>query len=221
MADGGPVYFETDLNRLIVEPWNAFSSLVLLIPAIYFLFLLRGNYSRYRFIAFFCAPLLLLGGLGSTLFHAFRVSSVFLIMDVFPVIVLTLGVSIYFLYRISGNWWVPTIVMILSFGLRWASSPFFEGQGAININYFITGSLIFIPAILYVRKTHAKAVWLIVMSAVLFSLALTFRFVDDLPNPGLSMGTHWLWHVFSASGALLLGMYLYRSKEAESNNEKV
>ena len=73
--DDGPIYRETtDLSQFIVEPWNAFSSLTFWIPACIFLWQLQGRYRQQAFVVYFCIPMLVLGGLGSTLFHALRSS---------------------------------------------------------------------------------------------------------------------------------------------------
>ncbi len=77
LSDGGPVYFETNLQNFIVEPWNAFSSLTIVLPAIYFLIKLYGKYRNYAFVIYFCCPLLLIGGFGSTFYHAFRSLTIF------------------------------------------------------------------------------------------------------------------------------------------------
>jgi len=95
MHDHGPVYHETDLSNFVAEPWNALSSLIIALPAVYFLIKYRGQYKIHAFIIYFCAPLLIMNGLGSTLFHAFRAHVFFLIMDVLPVVILTLGISIF------------------------------------------------------------------------------------------------------------------------------
>lgn len=219
--DGGPVYHETDLSQFIAEPWNAISSLVFLVPVFIFLWKLRGNYRKHLFIIAFCAPLLLAGGLGSTLFHAFRSTVIFLILDVLPIVILTMGVSIYFLYRISGNWYIPAVVILASFGLRWLTSEFFQGQDAINIYYAITGSLIFIPAIVYLIRTKGSHWPWIAATVVLFILALLFRFIDDMPDPGMPVGTHWLWHVFCASGAYALGMYIIKTSGKDEEEQEI
>ena len=61
--DGGQLYKETDFSRPIVEPWNAVSSLAILLPAVYWAFKIRNNYRKYPFLAL-CLPLLFMGGLG-------------------------------------------------------------------------------------------------------------------------------------------------------------
>ncbi len=69
MTDGGPYYTETNPANFIVEPWNAISSLLYLLPAIYWATKIRKHIRENSFVAF-CVPLLILGGLGSTFFHA-------------------------------------------------------------------------------------------------------------------------------------------------------
>ncbi|EMR01263.1 hypothetical protein [Cesiribacter andamanensis] len=95
-ADGGPVYAETDLSRPLVEPWNAVSSLAILLPAVYWALRLRGQYRQHPFLAL-CLPLLFLGGLGSTLYHAFRSHRLWLMLDITPTALLTLLLALFFL----------------------------------------------------------------------------------------------------------------------------
>ncbi|HSG67295.1 MAG TPA: hypothetical protein VK994_01215, partial [Bacteroidales bacterium] len=84
LDDGGPIYAETGAGEgLLVEPWNALTSLLMLIPVIYWLIRLRNDMGSYRFMLYII-PLMALGGLGSALFHGFRASVFFLIMDVAP-----------------------------------------------------------------------------------------------------------------------------------------
>ena len=104
LSDGGPIYTETNPDHWIVEPWNAISSLMIVIPAIIWLFKIRGQFKDYRFLIF-AIPLMVLGGTGSTLFHAFRVSQFFLFMDVLPTAILTLSLSIYFWVKVFKRWW--------------------------------------------------------------------------------------------------------------------
>ncbi|MBN2681758.1 MAG: hypothetical protein JXR58_04570 [Bacteroidales bacterium] len=208
MSDGGPIYHETDLSHFIAEPWNAFSSLVIALPAIYFLWKLKGNYKLYSFVIYFCAPLLIAGGIGSTLFHAFRAHTFFLVLDIAPIAVLTMGLSVWFIYRLIPKWYYVAAIVVFLFLLRGIIFTYFEGSDAINIMYFYTGSLIFVPGLLFVRKTNYCCLNLLLLSTLMFGISLFFRFYDDFPEQFMHMGTHWLWHVFSGIGALFLGLYL-------------
>jgi len=213
LSDGGPWYHETNLDHFIVEPWNAWSSLTFLIPAIAFLWKLRGAYSRHPFITYIAIPLLMLGGTGSTLYHAFRASQAMLLLDFLPIALLTLSVSIYFLYHVTRSAWLTALIVLGSFSLRFLIWGRVDGHAAINLSYAITGTLIFVPALIYLHQTAYLSVRTLTFSIVAFVLALFFRYADELPTPWIPMGTHWLWHVFCAIGAWFLGMYLYTTRE--------
>lgn len=210
MADGGPIYKETNLSRFIVEPWNAFSSLAYLLPVFYLLIKLRGSYLKNKFIIFFCAPLLFIGAIGSTLYHAFRAAAWLMYLDVLPIAILTFGISIYFFSRIINEWWWIVIIVIFSLILRHFAFALLSMQAAINVSYIITGAMIFIPALIYVVKSQFFAVKWLLMATILFAIALFFRYFDDFTNWFYGIGTHWLWHVCGAFGAFFLGIYLVK-----------
>lgn len=210
IMDHGPLYKETDLSHFIAEPWNAVSSLTFLVPVFYWLYKLRGQYRRYAFLVG-CMPLLVLGGLGSTLFHAFRASRWLLIMDFLPIIILTLAVSIYLWYRAVGNWWIVAIITLLSFGIRYYTFRYLHGQQAINISYFITGCMMFIPALIFLYRTRFAGAAYLVTAVLLFILALFFRYIDMRVDISfLPMGTHFLWHTACGVGIMFLSYYLVR-----------
>jgi hypothetical protein len=216
MLDGGPIYHETHPGHVIVEPWNAISSLLFWVPVIYFLIRLRGHYKEHLFLIVWCSPLLFIGGLGSAIFHAFRSHRFFLFMDFVPIAILTLSVSIYFFLRLMKWWWV-VLIMLLTIALRFVLFAFFRGQGAINASYFMTGVLIFLPALLFVIKSRFFSVSLLIWALICFAVALFCRYADGWQHMPLPMGTHWLWHVFSAAGAWLLGAYLVRIEKLRSS----
>src|SRR5688572_16196872 len=119
LPDGGGQYAETNLNHFIVEPWNALSSLFFLIPAIYWGLKIRKNIRENSFIAF-CVPLLTLGGLGSTFFHAFRSSPLLLWMDELPILILTLSVSAYLWQKIIRNGLITfSLILCILFLRKW------------------------------------------------------------------------------------------------------
>lgn len=207
--DGGVLYAETDLNNIVAEPWNALSSLTFLIPVVYWFIKLKGQYRNYPFLVA-CMPLLVLGGIGSTIYHAFRTSYFFLLMDVVPIAFLTLMVGIYFWWKVTNKWSYVAIISIIFITLRFMvyNEIAFGRQQAINISYFITGIMIFVPAFLLLLKTDYHGVKTVMAATFLFILSLMFRQIDT-PFFFLPMGTHWLWHVSCAAGAYFLGQYLY------------
>lgn len=208
LKDGGALYAETNLDYFIVEPWNALSSLFLVIPAVYWAIKLKNRYRDFPFIAC-CIPLLFLGGMGSTLFHAFRASPFFLYLDVLPAALLSFTLGIYFWKRVSGNWWLAGGMALFIILCRLLVSSHFPSHTAANLSYALTGMFIFVPLIWLLYRTRFGGSQLIFMAILFFAISLFFRETDAWEVQVFPMGTHFLWHIFSAAGAFYLAEYLY------------
>lgn len=217
VPDSGPVYRETtDLSHFIVEPWNAFSSLTFLIPAVVFLWKLRGRYADYAFLIYFCIPMLIIGGLGSTFFHAFRSSGWLLAMDVLPIVFLVLGISIWIWLKVLNQKWMLFPILVVFFGLTYFSQLFLTGQDRISASYVVRGAMLLIPCFWYLSKTHFQHVNYLITATFSFALALVFRYADEkIYISFMPWGTHWLWHISTAIGAWFLGEYLIRNTKQE------
>lgn len=218
-SDDGPVYRETtDLSQFIVEPWNAYSSLTFLVPAFFFLWKLRGRYVDNAFLVYFCIPMLILGGLGSTFFHAFRSSGWLLAMDVLPIVFLVLALSIWMWLKVLSKKWMIVPVIITFVGLTYLTRISLEGQDRISAGYLVRGAMLLIPCFWFLRKTQFKHGRLLFYTTFFLTLALTFRFLDEkVYLEFMPWGTHWLWHVSTAFAACFLGEYLIRSNERVNN----
>lgn len=209
ITDGGPWYAETHItDNLIVEPWNAFSSLAIAAPAIYFLWKIRKNPMQYGFLLA-AIPFLLINGIGSTLFHGLRTSRVFLLMDFMPALILTLMITVYFWAKVLPKWWMGFLAVTPVFLLRFGIIDFIPGQGGINMSYTISGIAFLLPVFLILRKYQFKKSINIIISALCFVLAIYFRQVDKEFTDYVAFGTHFLWHIFTGIGAFLLADYLY------------
>lgn len=219
ITDGGPWYAETHVtDSLIVEPWNAFSSLAIAAPAVYFLWKIRKNPTQYGFLLA-CIPFLFLNGLGSTLFHGLRTSRIFLLMDFMPALVLTLLITVYFWAKALPKWWMGIIAVTPVFLMRFGVIDLIPGQGGINTSYTISGIAFLLPVFLILKKYQFKKSWDIAIGALCFVLAIYFRQVDKDFTNIFPWGTHFLWHIFSGIGAFLLADYLYfiRSEELKKS----
>lgn len=212
--DGGPFYAETDLSILFSEPWNAISSMAIVLPAVYWAVKLKGNVKNFSFI-FYCVPLLILGGMGSTLFHAFRNSEYLLWMDVFPTAILMFSVGVYFWLKIIPNWWGTVSIVVPGTILRYATYEVFPEEVAVNVSYFIAGTIVFFPLIFYLVKTGFEKGSFIILSVLFLILSLVFREMDHRVTHILPMGSHFLWHIFSGIGAFFLAKYLYHIRIKE------
>ena len=221
ITDGGPWYAETHItDSLIVEPWNAISSLAIAAPAIYFLWKIRKNPKQYAFLLA-AIPFLFLNGLGSTLFHGLRTSRIFLLMDFMPALILTLMITVYFWSRVLPKWWMSFAVITPVFLLRFGVIDLIPGQGGMNTSYMISGIAFLLPVFLILRKYQFKKTINIIVGAICFVLAIYFRQVDKEFTDLLPFGTHFLWHIFSGIGVFLLADYLFfiRNRELEAKSQ--
>jgi hypothetical protein len=215
LHDGGPLYAETNLDQFIVEPWNALSSLVIVAPALYWLFVIRKDLKNYGFLLF-CVPFILLGGMGSMLFHAFRSSPWLLHLDVYPIVALTFFISAYFWSKVFNSTGLA-LLLIAGVGLlTYNLFSFLPSHTAINLSYLIRGIALFLPIIFVLSRSGYTGLKQMIISVVLFVISLAFREIDARASiQFLPMGTHFLWHVFSGMGAFYLGSYLYRVRNYE------
>lgn len=214
MDDMGPVYAETGGDGFLVEPWNSLTSLLMLIPVIYWLIRIRKESGTYNFMLY-AIPLMALGGVGSALFHGFRAHVGFLIMDVAPSALLTLSLAIYFWYKLLRKWYWVLILFIPMILIRFLVFSMMPEHMAINTSYFITGMTILLPIPFLLYRMNYKGAWSIGLTLVSFGLALMFREADARAAIYFSIGTHFLWHVFSAIGGYFILQYLYIFRKTE------
>ncbi len=211
MPDGAPFYAETQASAWIKEPWNAVSSLTFWLPVFYWAGKLRGKYHQHWFLSA-CLPLLFLGGLGSALFHGFRVSRFLLWLDVLPTLVIFVGLTLYFWQKILPNVWALVGLVGTILVLQGLVMTIFEPAVAVNYSYIIRGTALFLPAALLLKRIAYKGTLLLFLAIGFFILAIVFRSVDKAPFmlQIFSMGSHWLWHLSTVVGAFYLAEFLYR-----------
>ena len=209
--DSGPIYQETLSGRLPVEPFNTFSNIFFLLIIIYFSIKVYKDYKNHRFLAW-SLPVLFLGFIGGTVYHATRSHDVWMYMDWLPIIILCLGVSIYYSTKlhVDRNWKILLILLVLFLVLGVQLLPVSQHLNT-SIGYIATAIGILLPIILYFF-TNKKDQWGYVLLAVLsFGFAISFRILDNFMYI-LPMGTHWLWHTFGALSVFFLMNYIYREK---------
>lgn len=221
IRDSGPFYHEFHADALVKEPWNAYSSLFFLVPVIFWVWKLRGQY-RENMIITILLPLLFLNGVGSTLYHAFRASDYFMFLDGMPPMIASIILTGYMWNKVLKSIWRSIGVMLLFYvsGITVVVTlrPVL-GDGVINLSYLFTGICFLLPAIYFLVRTGFYKWQLLVGSLLLLGLALLFRSLDyPTPNPFpglLPQGTHFLWHIVSANAVFSLGYYLYFTKNIE------
>jgi hemolysin III len=216
--DSGPIYRETLMGRIPVEPWNTWSNAVFLLVVIYWSWRVYPNARRHLFLAG-ALPVLFIGFVGGTVFHATRSHEAWLLMDWVPIVVLCMACMGLFARR-AGIGWLPLVVLlVLPFVLRyfmlrvWNWPP----HVVMNAGYSVLGSVMLLPIAMHLRRNGwAQWPW-IATSAVCFGVAVTFRSLDRSPLLGaLPMGGHWLWHTWGGIAVHFLMGYIWRDDRRRS-----
>lgn len=213
LADGGPRYLETDLTQVIVEPFNTVTAVLFLFLAGMWLVSLWGRFRQRPFLTF-CLPILAIGGVGGTIWHATRSSRVWLMMDWMPIAILCVASGIYLLSKLLGKRWPYAFAIIpLFWGLQrfnWTVIGSYSKHIAIGIGYSSMALLILLPAVGVLIKTGWRNGGWLLASVVCFALAMTCRSTDRMWPETFPMGTHFLWHVFGLLAAHFIIEYLDR-----------
>ncbi|MBW2960262.1 ceramidase [Mesonia aestuariivivens] len=209
--DSGPIYRETLAGRLPVEPFNTFSNILFLSIVIYFSLKVYKNVKQQAFLAF-ALPVLLIGFIGGTIYHATRSHEIWLLMDWVPIVILCLSASIYFTFKDGENslqkYGLLVIVLLLLFGVELINWP---NQLGTSIGYISTAIGLLLPMCIYLVKTNFIYGKYILFALLSFSAAISFRIIDQRLDL-FEMGTHWLWHSFGAISVFFLMQYIYKDR---------
>lgn len=212
--DRGPIYLETVMGRLPVEPWNTASNLLFLALIVYWTWrLVRAGIGPHRFIAG-ALPVLFVGWVGGTIYHATRSANIWLFLDFGPIALLVVATAVFFWRRVRLPWlWVPFVVL-------GPSAAVMDGIAALGLPR-VMGPMLGYPTLalsllLPVLWNLAREGWadlrLVLAALIVFALAVMFRTFDSrLLVDLLPMGTHWLWHSLGAVAVQLLIAYIWRS----------
>lgn len=214
-ADFGPIYTETIMGRFPVEPFNTFSNLIFLVIVIWFSFRIRQFPSRYPLILVIL-PILFIGFIGGTVFHATRSSRVWLIMDFMPIFILAMLAAYHFWLALSKSRTIAFFGMLspilLSYLLRTLLGNSY--QLGISLGYASLALALLLPIFLLCRSEKWRGLVYLLSAVGTFSLALFFRIIDkDIGAKVFPMGTHFLWHIFGGVSVGLLLQYVILQNE--------
>ncbi|MGA8853534.1 MAG: hypothetical protein WB492_05080 [Christiangramia sp.] len=209
--DSGPIYQETLAGRLPVEPFNTYSNIFFLIIIIYFSLKVYRDYQNHRFLAW-SLPVLFLGLVGGTVYHATRSHDIWMYMDWLPIVILCLAVSVYYTIKLKATWQkrllLIFIVLFLVLGIRLIPLP---QHLKTSVGYIGTVIGLLLPIITYFYTTKLHHWGLVLLAFLSFGLAISFRILDNFVDL-LPLGTHWLWHIFGALSVFFLMNYIYKDK---------
>jgi len=215
-SDFGPIYAETIMGRFPVEPWNTGSNLLFLLLIIYLVYRTRLDFRRYALVVG-ALPILSIGFVGGTIFHATRSANLWLRMDFIPIFILSLLVAFYFWRELLGGSVravIVTLVLFLVIRAPWYLEEYF-GELAISFKIGIAYSGLAVALILPAIFLSARSGWLnlhLLLAAIAsFSCGIVCRTIDSgLGAKLLPMGTHFLWHIFGATSVYFMFEYVLR-----------
>ncbi len=208
----GPIYLETDLARTIVEPLNAVTAALFLIVAAMWLVKLRSRWRQRPFLLV-CVALLTVGGVGGTIYHAFRGNAVWLFLDWVPIAILGVAGSVYLFAKLLKQWGYALLVVPGYVAFQFGNfNVFFQRSRhvAIAISYTTLALLPLIPAVIILIKTRFRNGWCPLAALACFGVALFCRQYDANWPDLFPRGIHFLWHVFGAVATYLIFVYFDR-----------
>ncbi len=214
-ADFGPIYLETNLSRFPVEPFNTYSNLCFLALVLYFAYRTKFSLKDHP-LTVSALPILLLGFVGGTIYHATRSHSIWLVLDFVPIAVLSLMAAAYLWHKITRRWILTVLLMVglVVFPRAFIWTLDFPRSLKITTGYGILALSIILPAIIHCKKQRWKSISLLLLTFVSFSIALFFRWFDQNgAAEHLPMGSHFLWHLFGAVSTAGMMSYLFGVEE--------
>jgi hypothetical protein len=212
MQPFGPQYCETPAlidGNFPVEPWNAISSLVIVLYGLLTLWLAI----RMRpppWLLLLLGSLLVLNGAGSVLWHGLRTRWA-LTLDVAPALILVALAAFLWARKVAPLWQVLVMLALLigtPFLARYIDLSGIPGGWAI-----LRGGVIVLAGIWLVARTVpvSRPAALTGGLALGFALvALSARSLDPYACGHLEQGSHFLWHVFLSTAAFMLMLTLVR-----------
>jgi hemolysin III len=154
--------------------------------------------------------ILLAGGIGGTIYHAFRQWQFFFYLDVVPIVLLCAVAAIYLWIRLRPKWMYIFIALAIVPIVNLVTY-FFRGQRhlAIMVHYLSLAALVVTPLVMVLVRTNYRHAKWIKLALVCFGFAFLFRFLDPVLKQ-LPTGTHFLWHLGGAATTYCLMEYFYR-----------
>lgn len=221
MPPFGPMYCETPATItgiFPVEPWNAYSSMVIVLFGLLASWLVARRTPRAYELYFVCA-LLVVNGVGSTLWHGLRERWA-LTLDVMPALIFVLIVAVLWARKVAPLWQallLGLVLLVTPFALNYFELNFYGRFGTMGV-------VITLAAIWLVTQTMRLSRPAALSGGVALVLAigaLTFRSIDSMTCDTVSFGSHFLWHILLSSAAFLCIRTLVLLAEATPSESRL
>jgi len=207
--DGGIIYTETDMHRIVPEPLNTVTAGCFMIIAVYWLIRLNGFSIKSLFLSI-ATYILLIGSIGGTAYHGLRLYRFFILMDWVPIVILCMLACAYFWAKVLKKWVYSAVVIFLIFLLQFFIRRYMEQHNhldwGISINYGLMALMVITPLLIYLSRTRFNYSFLVFPAIICFAMALFFRVSDGWHL--LPVGTHFLWHTLAAGATQMIFLYV-------------
>ena len=186
-------YCERSGNGFFSEPLNLLSNIAMLVSAylIFLMFRSSGLKNKKYWIFFY---LVLLIGIGSSLWHSFRTSFTHA-LDAVP-IYLFLLTFLYFYLRNFLKTTFAIVVTALFLAFQVTVSIYLPEFANGSIRHLVNASTFVVLALLFYRRKKKISIDFII-ALVAYSLGILFRSIDSAVCKTFPLGTHFLWHIFT------------------------
>jgi len=163
--------------------------------------------------------LVMLIGIGSTVFHSFP-SPTTELMDIIPIVLFIVLFFISIIVRVGRTGPFETVICLMAFVF---TTHFFVTQfpNAMNdsIGYLSSmGALVMIAIYLHMLRRPSSHQFL--LAALLGVISLFFRSVDNEVCDVIPIGTHFLWHTLNAALIYVVMKQLIRNVNREARIER-
>ena len=213
------IYCERTAVGVLAEPLNVITNLAFFAAA-YAIFrksraFSDGDWQRHRLLVISFLAFLI--GTGSSLFHLFATRWAGL-MDALPIA----GFIIYFWFswhrQVFAHGFVRSIVSVVFGFVAAVVIVSLLPPLPVARSYLIPLALLFLLGgeALYRRKES-----LLLQVAVLFTMSLTFRYIDEPLCESFAIGTHFLWHICNGLVIYLCALALLRTSSDKIRKELV
>lgn len=209
--DTGPVYVETKLaaSLWLVEPWNTLSNLAFLLLVLYWARIAREGGPGAGFLRR-SLPVLFVGWAGGTLYHGWRSSELFYVMDYLPIYGLAAATSLWFWHRAGYARWGWIFPASALAPIVWQLATGSSSPALISAGYGGFALVTLLPVVLCERRSGWQNGGWLLASIQFFAIALCFRQFDWELSVWVPRGTHFLWHLFGAAAVHCLLQILVR-----------
>lgn len=218
--DFGRAYTETNLEAFPVEPFATYTNIGFLIIVLYWWYQRRqlSDKALQKYLDF-CLPLLFIGFLGGTVYHATRSHSIWLLMDFVPIYLLCLITAFYHWQLLIQSWWKSSLIL-LGLGLLpqlVMRAIVVDRNVATSFGYVLIAIPLLLPLVVDELKTGFTRWRVLLLGLLTFGLAIGFRVADSSPwvVTHLEYGTHGLWHIFGSLTSHILMLFMSKRPQIQ------